>query len=1330
MTTQQRQVFLSIRSGTLGNKVSQFTTEDLNPFLPTLIYQFFTNTESTSHTDNESLQQLNTIRSCLINCPAGNEVNALHSLDYDSLSTKINDIQNGQQLQFDPSYSMLDLQQKVILIGSHLLSKVKNPDIATDSFEPFDIENYQEEIICIISILCINIPEQFDVVELAPVLLGYAHGKQIILGMLLNHPTMLEHVLDRILELDSGELGKPFYIWTLLKQNVCLNRRLEVTSRFRLCVDVLCSIDLVDDQFFVSTLFSHFMNEKGDFSQFIIKNNNRDCMIKLRNRFNLILKTQMHSKFKEQVVLLLAVLTELRFLYTAQDIARIWVEFLTSQTVDNLRLIKMVLAVIIACPNLLPSNQQAFRDEVVDQHLMEYFQWVKEKTEIGDPNKYGPLNRFMLLCAIHMQTNNGEEMSKLLSDELSINVGDSLRKHTTVKMLFLRHAMPETAIAQKAVQLNATKNLDANFFGYLPVHCINHLLIARTFSKNQLMIHDWIKNQIRECRLPIHESMVNVLENFADTCFSTKDDFNCNIQIDEKFFWEIFSTEMFCEDKMMASKVVALFYLLAFTKRLDLGPQTLSIGKGNPPSPYSDKLWAEIPIRYILLVMDARPADFEHIRVNMLHYIGTIMPHILPTLDASIDKTEDELACATAVMGVPKEMFNQALANIQRDLKHFITLVNHIQASPIDEQCEHYEAIIESMFVSLDDTICPRSVTLQLSTIWRRLANIIPRKLFEQTLQLWLNTPRAATQGNIEVTNSVLLNETPSLMFRVDDRVFRSPPHFEALMIILEFYLEASKNYNNARLQQAMNLQEKRMEIKETEHLVNSFKGTQNLVTVQLLLDVCNGDPETDPNLERIRDIACAQIHQMFVSDPHLPRLVHFNMYPVNLIQMVIEKVPSAHVLISAIAELMVHDNLKRRIFGVNLVAELAMKYTVATALSAVEYVEDVLLTMLESTIDEQTIILFLNITDALKKFQRFGSPHTDFVDKTLKRIKHIANARNSMYRRPKNDSLALMDVFGSQVQSAIYNMRYYTTISLGTPPKKFIVAVDTGSHSLWVPRIGCKWSGASGYDNSCTNPADLYDPSKSSTFKKLGPFQIDYGFSSAKSSTSGSFYSDMFSFGDGSSKTMRLKKPRMGMTFPGEQATLIHEQAYKDGLLDKPLFSLYFKKCVSSNTQCQDGGVVKLGDQDLKNCRPVKDWVPVYLHEAHWQFPVGELSVGNYKFKKFNQIAITDSGAPMLHLPKDLVAGIVKQLGAKKEGYYYMLDCTKKFTIDVKIYGKTYTMHNDALTFALNKNRCMLMIAEGADWAWLLGDPWARSFCQVHDFKQKRIGFAQPKRL
>jgi hypothetical protein len=49
-------------------------------------------------------------------------------------------------------------------------------------------------------------------------------------------------------------------------------------------------------------------------------------------------------------------------------------------------------------------------------------------------------------------------------------------------------------------------------------------------------------------------------------------------------------------------------------------------------------------------------------------------------------------------------------------------------------------------------------------------------------------------------------------------------------------------------------------------------------------------------------------------------------MYPINLIKMVVEKVPSMHVLITAISELMVHDNLKRRIFAINLTAELAVK--------------------------------------------------------------------------------------------------------------------------------------------------------------------------------------------------------------------------------------------------------------------------------------------------------------------------------------------------------------------------------------------------------------------
>lgn len=65
----------------------------------------------------------------------------------------------------------------------------------------------------------------------------------------------------------------------------------------------------------------------------------------------------MSSEFKEQVVLLLAVLSHYNFLRAvSNDVTHQWVRFLTDQTnTENLQLVKVVLAVILACPNLLPS---------------------------------------------------------------------------------------------------------------------------------------------------------------------------------------------------------------------------------------------------------------------------------------------------------------------------------------------------------------------------------------------------------------------------------------------------------------------------------------------------------------------------------------------------------------------------------------------------------------------------------------------------------------------------------------------------------------------------------------------------------------------------------------------------------------------------------------------------------------------------------------------------------------------------------------------------------------------------------------------------------------
>lgn len=66
-------------------------------------------------------------------------------------------------------------------------------------------------------------------------------------------------------------------------------------------------------------------------------------------------------------------------------------------------------------------------------------------------------------------------------------------------------------------------------------------------------------------------------------------------------------------------------------------------------------------------------------------------------------------------------------------------------------------------------------------------------------------------------------------------------------------------------------------EVEEKLQLLKSYIGTQYLAVVQLLLELCDGDVKQVSELTEIREICCAQIHQMFIADSMLPKLVHFN---------------------------------------------------------------------------------------------------------------------------------------------------------------------------------------------------------------------------------------------------------------------------------------------------------------------------------------------------------------------------------------------------------------------------------------------------------------------
>ncbi|KAI6175104.1 Peptidase A1 domain-containing protein [Aphelenchoides fujianensis] len=289
-----------------------------------------------------------------------------------------------------------------------------------------------------------------------------------------------------------------------------------------------------------------------------------------------------------------------------------------------------------------------------------------------------------------------------------------------------------------------------------------------------------------------------------------------------------------------------------------------------------------------------------------------------------------------------------------------------------------------------------------------------------------------------------------------------------------------------------------------------------------------------------------------------------------------------------------------------------------------------------------------------------------------------------------------LRDVFGQTAHSTHIDQRYLGEVSVGTPPKTFVLI-------LWLPMIRCQSHGFREEERVlCSNRSTLYDPWSSSTAKwGQGSRKVDDGLRNPKL-VRGRYFEDVVAFGNTSAGTaLQLKKPAVfgaaDQTFGLEQGILglglstrfdkrkpIVEQAFKEGLLDRPLFSLFFKKCPKWELQCEDGGMVTLGGEDRKNCGPVLGWAPAFTDGGPWQFRVSRLTVGRFVHRK-EAIVSSDSSAPRVYLPAEVLEGVVRAVNATGSGNSWIVDCDKKFELKFTINGRTFAKRR--IGFALPKH-------------------------------------------
>ncbi|KAH6668085.1 aspartic peptidase domain-containing protein [Plectosphaerella plurivora] len=297
-------------------------------------------------------------------------------------------------------------------------------------------------------------------------------------------------------------------------------------------------------------------------------------------------------------------------------------------------------------------------------------------------------------------------------------------------------------------------------------------------------------------------------------------------------------------------------------------------------------------------------------------------------------------------------------------------------------------------------------------------------------------------------------------------------------------------------------------------------------------------------------------------------------------------------------------------------------------------------------------------------------------------------------------------------------------------------VAFDTGSSDLWV--FGAQ------LDATSKNGHDVYDSSKSSSFKALegSTFNCTYGDGSgvlgnvAMESVSvggvtvsaqavgvANFVSDQFVKDTGSSGLMGLAFSSLNRVRPQAQKTFF-DNVMND--LAQPVFTADLRR---------DGaGSYEFGRIDQSKFTGDMTWIPVNSTSGFWQFTSDTFAVNNGPSQKSKDgaQAIADTGTTLILANPQLVETYYAQvqgavLSAEEEGYVFPCDTAlPDLSLDI---GGSYIAKvpgADIKFSQYNENMCFGGLQPTKSKVQIFGDVLFKSQFVAFNGSERSIGFAK----
>eukprot|EP00064_Thunnus_orientalis_P002641 superscaffoldBa00000199_g2648 len=355
------------------------------------------------------------------------------------------------------------------------------------------------------------------------------------------------------------------------------------------------------------------------------------------------------------------------------------------------------------------------------------------------------------------------------------------------------------------------------------------------------------------------------------------------------------------------------------------------------------------------------------------------------------------------------------------------------------------------------------------------------RETLSMREMLWVMTvnalqPSAKLLRQQKYTQNDLMVD-PLIVLRCDQRVYRCPPLMDIVLHMLNGYLLASKAYLHCHLKETGDFDRQSQTVSNLgvpgqpdtpevtrEELKNALLAAQDSAAVQILLEVClptseeqqlgantesllrsirgpmpgkskqgslgpraRGsvkDAETEggllSDLREVQCLICCLLHQMFIADPNIAKLVHFQGYPQALLPLTVAGIPSIHICLDFIPELLAQPQLEKQIFAIQLLSYLCTQYALPKSLSVARLAISVMGTLLTVLTRAKRFSFFMPTLPCLVAFCQAFPPLYDDVAALLVQVGQVCASDVATKARDIDPLIARLQYLKEKPQEAV----------------------------------------------------------------------------------------------------------------------------------------------------------------------------------------------------------------------------------------------------------------------------------------------------------------------